>query len=238
MSAHILFAVFLLSLTPLIALPLWYFIQGKSNNWVRTISLISVGSIVAAVLLHFLHFQEDAHRQLGHFHIDIWGLLAGIAFSLILHFAQRGRMRLDAISIVSADYIHNVVNSFSLVLGIYALPEMWIPITLSLILHEWVHKAGNYGLLLSLNILPKKALLLILAGIPTFWIFPIWQSVTHVSEDMLPFLASFASANLLIMSAFILWALHKKQSLNLKEIILIIFGALPAILINVLSHVH
>lgn len=238
MAESSVISVALLASTPLIALPLWYFVQNKSAGWYRTISLISIGSIWAAILIHFLHTDNESIIDSEHNHFNVWGILAGTIFSLLLHFLHAGKSRLDSLTIVTADYIHNIVNSFTLLFAILALPEMWLPVTISLVLHEIVHKAGNYGLFLSIGLSPKKALILILGGIPMFVILPILQSFIPLKGHLIPFLSNFASANLLIMSLLVLKSLHDKTSLTVKELLLIFIGTIPAIVINFIAHAH
>lgn len=231
-------SVTLLALTPLIALPLWYFVQNKSVEWYRAISFVSIGSIFAAVILHFLHTNNNTFLDAEHYHFNVWGIIAGIIFSLLLHFLHPGKSKFDSLTIVTADYIHNVVNSFTLLVAVLALPEMWLPITISLVLHELVHKAGNYGLFLSIGLSPKKALFLILGGIPMFLILPILQTLVPLKGNVIPFLSNFASANLLVMSFLVLYSMNKKKSLTYKEWFMILIGTLPAIFINFIAHGH
>lgn len=238
MHLNLYISVILLAITPLVAVPLWYFVQNKSSHYFRAISLVSIGTIWSAVLLHFMHDTEESVIENAHFSLHLGGVICGILFTLLLHFYHRGNKELDGISIVSADYIHNIVNSFSLIMGIVAFPEMWLPITFSLVLHELVHKAGNFGLLISIGLTPKKALLLILLGIPTFLIIPFLHSFIPIKGAFIPFLSNFASANLLLMSLISLMGIHKRKSLKWMDILLVLAGVIPAFIINFIGHAH
>ncbi len=238
MYSNSFISVALLAITPLVALPLWFFVQNKDNKWFRSISLVSIGSIWAAVLLHYFHTESHEATDLDHYHFNGWGLFFGVLFSISLHFLNRGKNKLDSLTIVTADYIHNIVNSFTLLVSVIALPEMWLPITFSLILHELVHKASNYGLFISIGVTPTKALIYILGGIPMFLILPLLKSFVPLDGSIIPFLSNFASANLIVTSFFALNAIHKKQKINASEWILILAGTIPAVFINFVAHAH
>lgn len=232
LSTNIWIAVSFLSLTPLIAIPLWSVTRFSSPQWLRRLSLLSIGSIVATLVFHFLP-EHDAHIEFS------WtGIILGLIFSALFNSIKIGRSRLNAVSILSADYLHNLVNAFTLVLWVSDSPAIWFSLAASLFIHELVHKAGNYGLLISTGNASGKSLLGLLAGIPFFLVAPLSFMVLPVSDKTLLFLSTFATVNLAVSAGFSLAHIFRGKSVNIPELLWALLGFIPVFFVNLLTHPH
>ena len=231
LNTNIWIAVLFLSLTPLVAIPLWSATRLSSPQWMRRLSLLSVGSILATLVFHFLPHQ-------GHIEFSWGGMLSRLIFSALFNLLRVGRSNLTAVSILSADYLHNLVNAFTIVFWISDSPATWISLALSLFIHELVHKAGNYGLLISTGNAPSRSLLGLLAGIPFFMAAPLSVSFLHISGDTLLFLSTFATMNLALSAVFSLMHIFRGKKLNLPELAWVLLGFIPVFFVNLLTHPH
>lgn len=231
LSTNTWIAVLFLSLTPLIAIPLWSLTRFSSPQWLRRLSLLSVGSIMATLVFHALEGHEGSAFSWG-------GVIGGLFFSILFNSLRIGPSRLNAVSILSADYLHNLVNAFTIILWVSDSPAIWLSLAISLFIHELVHKAGNYGLLISTGNAPGKSLFGLLAGIPFFLAAPLSFQFMQVTESSLQFLSAFATMNLAVSAVFSLAHIFKGKSVNIPELLWALFGFIPVFFVNLLTHPH